>query len=60
MRFYIYAGGPFFFMFHIRTKSYFYDITITLGGAKNTTFAPFLHIKTIILSRQARDKHRES
>jgi callose synthase len=28
------TGGPLFFMFHIRTKSYFYDITITLGGAK--------------------------
>jgi callose synthase len=28
------TGGPLFFMFHIRTKAYYYDITITLGGAK--------------------------
>eukprot|EP01045_Picozoa_sp_COSAG04_P007403 COSAG04_NODE_386_length_15303_cov_3.425151_7_plen_1858_part_00 len=29
-----FTGGPFFFMFHIRTKAYFYDITVTMGGAK--------------------------
>jgi hypothetical protein len=27
-------GGPLFFMFHIRTKAYYYDLTLTLGGAK--------------------------
>jgi hypothetical protein len=26
-------GGPFFFMFHIRTKAYYYDRTLVLGGA---------------------------
>ena len=25
------TGGPLFFMFHIRTKSYYYDLTLTLG-----------------------------
>lgn len=28
------TGGPFFFMFHIRTKAYYYESTLTLGGAK--------------------------
>jgi callose synthase len=28
------TGGPFFFMFHIRTKAYYYDTTLSLGGAK--------------------------
>lgn len=26
-------GGPLFFMFHIRTKAYYYDRTLVLGGA---------------------------
>ena len=26
-------GGPLFFMFHIRTKAYYYDRILTLGGA---------------------------
>jgi callose synthase len=28
------TGGPLFFMFHIRTKAYYYDTTLILGGAK--------------------------
>ena len=26
-------GGPLFFMFHIRTKAFYYDRTLLLGGA---------------------------
>ena len=25
------TGGPFFFMFHIRTKAYYYESTLMLG-----------------------------
>ena len=44
------TGGPFFFMFHIRTKAHYYDTTLAVGGAKyKATGRGFILVTTTTL-----------
>jgi callose synthase len=54
------TGGPFFFMFHIRTKAHYYDYTLAVGGAKyRATGRGFIlaHTSFVTLFRMFKSSH---